>query len=297
KTSVYTVQADENAMKTEVDYGIDKLVNQVIICGAGSQAGQLINQLKVQNTPSITAFGAWSKIINLPNCADPNLLQAYANALLNDLGGNIYTVNAKLADLSTGVSFKMGDYVSVNNPSFNLNNALFRVVSEKRHYDAQQAEDVNVVLAQNYRMVNVTHFKLKRLEDILNSQLQNQQIFNNNFSQTPSQLPLQITDSQGANIGVGKFQSFSAYLVISVSGINAGFTPNFVPSGQSGIAVTASNALDTYTNTNYSCGTFYSADVYDHIFKITGTVYNGGASQYTGTVSLTVTLTQPTIPQ
>ena len=296
QTSVYTFQSEENMMKTEVDYGIDKLVNQVFVCGAGSTTNQITN-LTAKNQSSIDQFGAWSKVANLPNCSDQNLLQAYANALLNDLSSDIYTVKGQVADLSTGVPFQVGDTVTVNNPSFNLSDALFRVISEQRHYDSQQGEDVNVVLAQNYRMVDVNHFKLKRLEDILNSQLQSQQIFNNNFNQTPTSLPLQVTNTQSATVTVGHMQNYTAYVVVSVSGINAGFTPFATQTpGQAGVAVTASNAQDLTTLKNYTPGAFNSDDIYDHVFEITMTVNNVGGSNWSGQVNMGITLSQPTIP-
>ncbi len=312
--SVFDFQEDENLMKTEVDFGIDKLVNQVIICGAGSGTAQQANtasngiNILAKNSASIAAYGAWSKIINLANCLDPTLLQAYANALLDDLSGQVYTVKSELADLSTGVPFRMGDYVSVDNASFDLNGALFRVVSEQRHYDSQQQEDVNVVLAQNYRMVNVAHFRLKRLEEILNSQLQNQQVFNNNFNQTPTQLSLSVIAPQ-VN-GLTSLPTIDTYAVISASGISAGCTLKVVLSQASGAtwsSVNYAQVTDLVTLKVYSFGTglgipgTYSLtttdDIYDHImkFEVQGDVIvgtTGGVFYMSGEIQLS----SPTVP-
>ncbi len=225
KTSVFTFQEGENLIKTEVDYGIDKLINQVIVCGKGSASGNQVTYT-ASNTSSILQYGTFAKIVTLSNCADPNLLNAYANALLADLVTPIYTASTQLADLSTGVPFRMGDYVTVNNASFNLNGALFRVISEHRRYDAQQGEVVDVVLAQNYRMVDVHHFKRKALEGVLNSQLQNQQTFNNTFDPAAVQLPNPpvIFAPNPPTVESSPDATVSTYAALTASGISNGST-------------------------------------------------------------------------
>ncbi len=315
QSSVYTFQSDENLMKTEVDYGIDKLINNVIVCGGGSQSGQIVNA-SVENVSSVNQFGRWSKIVSLSNCLDPNMLQAYANALLDDLNSYVYTVNGQLADLSTGVPFRPGDYVTVNNSSFNLNNALFRFVSEHRHYDASEAEDVQVVLAQNYRMVNIAHFRLKALEFLLNSQLQNQQVFNNNFNQSPTALAQSVyPPNMSSPVGPGTHtqQYLHTYGVVSVSGINAGAVLKATPT----ISDTTYGQLyylqakDTYTNTVYSfpggSGGVYPSgvpqtlnitdDIFDHVMD----VYVEGVDVVTNTTvylqNVSISLNNPTIPE
>ena len=308
-TSVFTFQEGENLMKTEVDYGIDKLVNQVTICGNGTSAVSASGQVSVtaKNTSSIATNGTWSKILTLPNCVDQNLLQAYANALLDDLNSPIYTVNAQLADLSSGVPFTMGDTVTVNETSFGLNNALFRVISEHRHYDGQQGEVVNVVLAQNYRMVNVTHFKLKRLEDILNSQMQNQQVFNNSYNpaSTSAAIGLVVNAPQISNGIPNSGGSLETYAVISVSGINAGVTFSITPSEASGAVLTQSYIIDTFNGKQYAIGPssptsgtqytlFTTDDIYDHIIAFQVNASSGSTS--TITVVGNISLTPPTIP-
>lgn len=305
-TSVFTFQEEENLMQTEIDYGIDKLVNQVIICGNGSASVSPPTQISVtaKNSSSITANGTWSKILTLSNVVDQNLLQAYANALLDDLNSPIYTVSVELVDSAPGVPFQMGDYVTVNEPSFNLNNAAFRVISEHRHYDSQQGEVANIILAQNYRMVNATHFRLKRLEDILNSQMQNQQVFNNSYNQSPTQnfgsvnLPSNstyIVNGQTVSVyGVvsssGIFSSCSvvvAALLIGGSMTNETLTVSIIDlfTGQTII----SNAAASIGTNQY---TFTNPDVTDHVLQVELSIAGSGTATVElngGSISITST--------
>ena len=256
-TSVYTFQEGLNMQKTEVDYGIDKLVNYVIVCGAGSVGSQIT--ATASNSSSIAQFGTFSKIITLSNCSDPNLLQAYANALVTDLSNQVYTVNCELVDFSTGVTFKMGDYVTVNNPSFGLNNAQFRIISEQRHYDAQVGEDVNVILAQNYRMVDVAHYKRLQLEAVLNTQMQNQQVFNNSFQSTPSTPPNPIVAPNVTSAAAPNTAQADTYASLGISGVNNGTTTVSLTAGaqNSGISQSFSSLgyiIPAYINPDNSSG-------------------------------------------
>ena len=220
-TSVFTFQEGQNIQKIEVDDGIDKLVNHVVVCGKGSASGYQVSY-EASNSSSITTYGTFTKIVNLPNCADTNLLQAYAQALLTDLSSTVTTATIQLADLSTGVPFRMGDYVTVNNSSFNLNGALFRVISEHRHLDSQQGEVVDVVLAQNYRMVDINHFKTKRLEAVLNTQLQAQQIFNNTY-QANATANNHFFQAKNTSVpGTTSSAAAAVYMNNAVSGISQG---------------------------------------------------------------------------
>jgi Prophage endopeptidase tail len=315
-SSVFTFQEGMNLFQIEVDYGIDKLINNVIVCGGGSavgNAGSIYTDKQVvataSNSSSISSNGRFSKIVNLPNIVDANLLQAYANALLNDLLNPVYTINGKVADLTKGVSFRVGDAVTVNNSSFGLNGTTFRVISIQRHYEAQQGEDVNVVLGPStYRMVDVKHFKLKALEYILNSQMQNNQAFNNTFDQTPAQgNPTVVYSPSGGYGPPGTAWNFCAVISNAVSGKFSGGTTTMklTPQVTGTVTIvqvkiedlTAGTTLYSDTTNNQSTRTVTSTnDFSDHLIAYTLQIsYPSGGSGTIG-IEAELDLPTPTIP-
>jgi hypothetical protein len=308
---IYAFDENRNILKGESDYGVDKLINNVIICGAGTATGTAggitDNQIvaTAQNSSSITTNGRFSKIFNFPNVADANLLQAYANACVNDLSQPVYTYKSNVLILESGVPFKVGDTVIVRNPSFGLNGTNFRVASFQVHYDAKGWEDFNVVLAQNLRQVNITHFKVKALEQVLNNWQVNQQTIANSLqTSTSGTLPLNVSTTQSYSGNQATPVDADYFLSNAVTGIDNGLTATLK------WQITTTSGSPGYSNfyvKNSKTGTTYSTNVNgspvtttDDIFSVPiefhvhASVASGG---FSFNFYMEVDLPSPTIPQ
>lgn len=170
-TPNFIIDEGRNTENFEYDEDITKMCNYAIVCGGGTASGSGTSNVDNQilgvseNASSIAKYGAWTIVKNLPNVTDPNLLQAYANALVADLGEPVPTVKCRVVDFKRGVNFREGDTVQVNSPSFQLYGQNFRIIEIKRSYEAKSnGETIDLVLVQNLRQCNILQFELDEVD-------------------------------------------------------------------------------------------------------------------------------------
>ncbi|MHB8565720.1 MAG: hypothetical protein ACYC7D_05330 [Nitrososphaerales archaeon] len=168
-----------NSEKTEWDYSIENIVNDVVV--AGSSANQLQVTVDSNDVVSIASSGRWSNIYNFPNVYDTTLLTSYANAVLNDMIVPTDTYKATVWDNNVGVGFQVGDTVSISDKVLG-DNAPYRIFSIHRHYDSSNFEQVEIVFVKNYRQVNVNNWKVQQLQTVLNAWAASVQNLQNNVT-------------------------------------------------------------------------------------------------------------------
>ena len=155
-----------NMRKTEWDYAIDGMINNVIVAGSSTNLSQV--SVKASNTSSISQYGRWSKIFNFPNVYDETLLQSYANAVLVDMIVPTDTYSATVWDNHAGVAFQVGDTVSLKDDVLG-DNMGYRIFSIHRRYDSQNHEVVDCTFVRNFRQVDVLNWRVFSLQNILNN--------------------------------------------------------------------------------------------------------------------------------
>jgi hypothetical protein len=217
---VYTFIEGDSIIDFKFVYGIDQFVNDPVVAGKGSARGTFRNVQDQQvfaeptnNSSSLAQFGRWSKSYNFSSVADINTLEAYANALQNDLQKPIYTLDLTVRVGVSGVPFRVGDVVTVTSPSLQIYNQSYRVIRIQRQFDSQNHEQLTISVQPNARLVSLTHARLKALTGILNSQTMNSQLFSNSVDQQPSQITNSVTvdsiflanQATYAQIGTGIF--------------------------------------------------------------------------------------------
>jgi hypothetical protein len=202
-TSVKTFNEGENIVTIDDKYGVDQKINDVVVCGSGSASavtsltggGNAISDngisFEVDNSPP--AGPRYTKIVNVSNICDLNLLNAYANALSKDLQFPLETITVEVTDLLPGVNWHLGDVVTLNSPTMGINGSTYRILKEKRKFGYQKGEEITLTLQSNSRMATISHTRVRALEFILNSQTGNQQLFANSVTQSPQQNPTSVS--------------------------------------------------------------------------------------------------------
>src|SRR5579875_244613 len=187
KSATVKFQTSLNSAKTEWDYSIENVVNDVVVAGSSTNLQQI--SVNSNNASSITANGRWSNIYNFPNVYDSTLLQSYANAVLTDMINPTDVYKATVWDNNSGVAYQVGDTVTVADNILG-DNAKYRIFSIHRHYDSQNGEQVEIVFVKNYRQLNVANWKVQQLQNILNAWAASVQNLQNNATVgTPPTVP------------------------------------------------------------------------------------------------------------
>ena len=291
-----------NASQTEWDYSLDNVINNVIVAGSSTNSNQV--NVKSSDSTSITANGRWSKIFNFPNVYDSALLQAYANAALNDLLNPTDTYKATLWDNYQGVAFQIGDKVTIEDDVVG-DDAAYRIFSLKRHYDSMNAEVVQGVFIKNMRQITVNNWKVNQLQYTLNNWNNGLQTVANNVTTgapvtTPAN-PQTGTYSNTIPSNSGKLEEIQTSLVVQdQSGELNQVEIDLTPSGSS-ITTETMYLVDWTTNTlldswsSWTSGTKYiyttNSDILGHNIGVHVRAENASGSNKTITLDWTVTVT------
>jgi hypothetical protein len=303
----FTITEGLNTERFEYSLDISKMCNLAIVCGGGTGISQIVRT--ANNAASIKAMGGvWSTIKNLPNVTDPNLLQAYANALVNDLSYPIPTISADIVDYDPGVNFREGDAVIVNSPTFQFKNQIFRIIDITRTFDSSSYEKITVTLAQSVRQSNILQFLLDQVDiQAHNFHSQHKLLANSlapgaqpaaSFNILSGWYAVSPTDinGQGGYVSPALTGTGSAtvhyYMSLSVSGLFASWNAFFTVWSNSGVGTASNLGINDLSDSSkpvlyvpgnitfgnpYSAGAWQTNDISDHVldFFVTYTWTSG----------------------